>query len=305
FTLAASVGAWLIHHGVTTVLSGSAQIRMAIPGGQMSDRNDFMVAGTACIPMLVYIGWSYQGAYAKWLRPALKFGTVFAVGALFYSLSRGAFLGFTALLVWYGILTGRFFQRLPLVLLLGLVIAVTLPDVVIERMTTLKLGERQTESSAINRLEHMHTAVEVTLDFPLTGVGPAVFPHASRRYSAFTAEPHSLWLKCSAELGLPMLIFFLMLVARLLWRLNKVAGAARLRGDKDTEHFSTALSCALVGFLATGTFTSQFMSEYMWAIIALIGAFLATPIEQATGSEMVDGEEDAAAAQPALTAGSA
>jgi len=293
YTLAASVGIWMIHHGVNAILANEPEINMAIRGGQMSDRNDFMVAGTACIPMILYIGFQYDGPARKWVRIIAKAGAVFSAGALFFSLSRGAVLGFTALLFWYAVSTGRFFKRLfTVAAVAGLLIAI-MPAFVWERMSTIEMGEDQTESSAANRLIHMKTAVDVTLDYPLTGVGPSNFPIVSNRYtSEFMAEPHSLWLKCSSEYGLPMLIFFLLLVGRLLFRLRATAAAARRRGDRQTEALATTLNCALFGFLATGSFTSQFLSEYMWAIIGLIGAFLATPVQQvAPEGEPVD--EDA------------
>lgn len=297
YTLAASVGVWMIHHGFIAVLTGETQIRMSIPDSQMSDRNDFMVAGTACLPMIAYMGWHYVGKFQQFIRPVMKVGLGCAIAALFMSLSRGAFLGFFALAVWYGMWTGRLMRRLPLVLAGVVIIAMLLPAEVWERISTIEMNKRQSESSAMLRMEHMMTAVDVTLDFPITGVGPGVFWIASQRYSQFSAEPHSLWLKCSAELGLTMLIFFVMLVGRSLWRLRQVSKLARAHGDKQTEGFATALSCALVGFLATGSFTSQFMSEYMWAIIALIGAFLATPYEGSFVDPTKEGETDEADAE--------
>ena len=59
--------------------------------------------------------------------------------------------------------------------------------------------------------------------------------------------------------------------------LNELGQKAAAKNDKETEAFCTMLSCAIVGFLATGTFTSQFLSQYLWSIFALTGAFLATP----------------------------
>ncbi len=298
YTLAASVGIWMVHHGVNAILANEPEIHMAIRGGQMSDRNDFMVAGTACIPMILYIGFQYEGRARKWVRLLAKVGAVFSAGALFFSLSRGAVLGFTALLLWYAVSTGRFFRRLfTVVAVIGLLVLV-MPKFVWERMSTIEVSEDQTETSATNRLIHMKTAIDVTLDYPLTGVGPSNFPYVSSRYSVFNAEPHSLWLKCSSEYGLPMLVFFLLLVGRLIFRLRATATAAKLRGDRQTEALATTLSCALFGFLATGSFTSQFLSEYMWAIIGLIGAFLATPILHPAPEAGPSGEES-----PALRAG--
>ncbi len=291
YTLAASVGIWMVHHGVNAIVANEPEPYMAIRGGQMSDRNDFMVAGTACIPMILYIGFRYEGPARKWVRLLAKAGAVFSAGALFYSESRGAVVGFSALLLWYAVSTGRFFKRLfTVVAVAGLLVAV-MPGFVWERMSTIEVGEDQTESSAANRLVHMKTAVDVTLDYPVTGVGPSNFPIVSSRYSVFNAEPHSIWLKCSSEYGLPMLVFFLLLVGRLLFRLRASAALARRAGDRQTEALATTLNCALFGFLATGSFTSQFLSEYMWAIIGLIGAFLATPVQHLAPEGEPAGEE--------------
>jgi O-antigen ligase len=281
YTLAGSVGIWLAHHGLLGLLRGSPVIDMSIPGGQMSDRNDFLVAGTACVPMMLYAGFHYHWRWQKWVRPAILCGAGLAVLAAVFSLSRGAIVGFTALLIWYSFLTGRFFRRIAVGGLIAIAAVIFMPEFVWSRLATIETGEieYQTEGSARNRVEHMLTAVKVTLDHPLTGVGADNFPRVSLRYSTFDAEPHSLWLKCSAEYGLPMLVFFTLVVILLLVRLRRRARLARTLGDRDGEAMATALSCALFGFLATGTFTSQFLSEYMWAIIGLIGAFLATPLD--------------------------
>ena len=59
-----------------------------------------------------------------------------------------------------------------------------------------------------------------------------------------------------------------------------------------------------MGFLATGTWTSQFLSEYLWAIFALAGAFLAMPWspepEPAEPEALVG--EDTPPAEPATAA---
>jgi len=281
YTLAGSVGIWLAHHGLLGFIRMSPITDMAIPGGQMSDRNDFLVAGSACIPMMAFAAFHYKGPAQRWVRLGVKVLTILAIFAAVFSLSRGAMIGLAALLVWYSFLTGRFFKRIFLGATIAVVAIMLMPDFVWQRMSTIQTSEYQTESSAKHRVEHMKTAVKVTLDHPLTGVGSDNFPIVSNRFSVFAAEPHSLWLKCSSEYGLPMLVFFMLIVGLFFVRLRRRAALYRSLGDKEGEALATALSCALFGFLATGTFTSQFLSEYMWAIIGLIGAFLATPVDTA------------------------
>jgi len=302
FTLAASVGIWMAHHGLLALVRQEPLALMAIPGGQMSDRNDFLVAGTACLPLIFFVAFHYDWRWKRWVRPGAKVALVLSLSAFVFSLSRGAIVGLAILLVWYGLLTGRLVRRFAIATAVAAMLVVVMPDFVWERMSTIELGSQQSEGSARNRMEHMVTAVNVTLDYPLTGVGPDNFPPVSLRYSVFDAEPHSIWLKCSSEYGLPMLVFFVLIVGLLLVRLRNRAKLAAALGDKKGEAMATALSCALVGFLATGSFTSQFLSEYMWAIIGLIGAFLATPLEPAKSlTPENDPETEIAAAMAGAT----
>ncbi len=279
YTLAASVGVWMAHHGLLALIKNRPITDMAIPRGQMTDRNDFLVAGTACVPLMLYAAFHYQGRWQKAIRGGILLGSAFAIIAVVYSLSRGAMVGFALLLMWYSFLTGRFFRRIAVGGIIAIVALACMPQFVWERLSTIETEGEQTESSARHRVEHMVVAIRVTLDYPLTGVGADNFPIVSNRHSVFSAEPHSLWLKCSSEYGMPMLVFFVLLVFLFLSRLRQRAKLARALGDRGGEALATTLSCALVGFLATGTFTSQFVSEYMWSIIGLIGAFLATPLE--------------------------
>ncbi|MEE8104340.1 MAG: O-antigen ligase family protein [Planctomycetota bacterium] len=277
YALALSVGVWLIHYGVMTFFRQAQETAMAIPHGQMTERNDFLVAGTACLPMLCFMGWHYHGRhFRKPIRLLFKAGSVISISAFFFSLSRGAIVGLAALSVWYAIATGGILKRLPIAAVFVVIAFFALPQQTIDRMMTIEVEGEQSEGSAANRIEHMKNAIDVTLKYPLTGVGPNNFWKHVSKYGG-TAEPHSIWLKCSAEYGLPMLFFFLWIIGSLLLRLRNKARVARARGDKETESFCTMLSCAIVGFLATGTFTSQFLSQYLWSIFALAGAFLATP----------------------------
>jgi hypothetical protein len=301
YTLAASVGIWLSFQGFIAFIRMSPMIDMSIAGGQMSDRNDFLVAGTACIPLMLYVAYAYQGRWQAIIRKGAFVATFFGVVAGFFSLSRGAVLGFSMLLAWWAFLTGRFFKRVMLGALIAFAASFLMPSFVTDRMSTIEVGRHQTETSARNRVDHIITAVKMTLDYPLTGVGADNFPYVALRYSVFAAEPHSIWLKCSSEYGLPMLVSFVLFIGLLLVRLRRRASIARSLGDRDGEVMATALSCAIVGFLATGSFTSQFVSEYLWAILGVAGAFLATPVETPLdGTEPAPGSQvPAVAPQPA------
>jgi len=275
YALAYAVGIWMAWSGLHTLLKGSPEIHMSIPDGQMTDRNDFLVAGTGCLPLLIYTAFHYNGRWQKWVRIGTKAMVFLSVIAFFTSLSRGAIVGLTALIGFYAVATGRVGRRLIIAGCLLAIAVVVTPSFVWERLGTIDVSEEQTEQSAASRVAIMATAVEVTLDYPIFGVGPANFPHVALAYDWRAVEPHSIWLKCSSEFGLTMLVFFIAILVSLCTTLRRIAMAARARNDKDTEGLATALACAIFGFVATGSFTSQFLSEYLWAIIAVSGAFIA------------------------------
>ncbi|MHC4549825.1 MAG: O-antigen ligase family protein [Planctomycetota bacterium] len=275
YTLAYSVGIWLAWSGFHTLMRGAPEIHMSIPGGQMTDRNDFLVAGTACLPLLIYSAWNYTGPVQKWVRLGTKVLVGLSLIAFFTSLSRGAIIGLGALTIFYALGTGRTGKRFIVAGVLVVIALMLMPGFVWDRLATIEMGSDQTEASAAGRLRIMLVAVDVTLDYPIFGVGPRNFPHVALTYDWMAVEPHSIWLKCSAEYGLTMLIFFVGVVVSTCVALRRIAKKARADKDKDTEALATALCCAIVGFLATGSWTSQFLSEYLWVIIAVSGAFVA------------------------------
>lgn len=277
FTLAASVGIWSAQAGLHCLLTGNPEIGMRIPGGQMTERNDFMVGAVSAIPLIAYAGWAYCWRYQRVVRWIARAALLLTVVAVFFSLSRGAVVGITCLLFYYAIATGRFGRRFVIgAFVVGLAV-VALPSFVSERMGTIDMStDYQSDSSAASRLNLLKVGVRMSLDHPIVGVGPGNFRYMSQNYGHWQEnEPHSIWLKASAEYGFPVLILFTLLFLLLVRRLSQEAKLARLEGDRESELLATSLACSLVGFLATATFSSQFLSEFYWAICAVSGAFLA------------------------------
>lgn len=277
YTLAASVGLWSAQTAVVCLLRGVPLEHISIPGGQMTERNDFMVGAIAALPLIAYVGWAYEGRLQKWIRLAARGFLVLTVICVFLSKSRGAVVGLGLLFVYYVFATGRFGRKFMAASVLLAVALPLVPDFVAERMSTLEVSlEEQSEASASERLTMMRIAVDVAMDHPIVGVGNGAFPPISSSYGApAPLEPHSIWLKSAAEYGFPMLILFVLFVVRLLRSVSAERKRAVAAGDRRTERMAIALQCSIVGFLAPASFTSQFLSEYFWAICALAGAFVA------------------------------
>ncbi len=275
YTLAASVGLWAAQAGLHLASKGPGD-EVFIRGGQMSDRNDFMAGVLACLPMLVYIARSYDWRYKKLMRAAAWAMIAMSLVAMVRSNSRGAILGAGLLFAFFLLATGRIGKRLVLGGAVVVVALMFMPDSVVERMSTIEMStDVQTESSASNRLALAKIGIEMTLDYPITGVGPKNFTYLVTSYGFDTRhDPHTIWLKASAEYGFPMLMLFLLTIWLILSRLARERKFAAERGDRDTERLAITLSCSIVGFLGAATFLSQFLSEYFWAICCLTGAFI-------------------------------
>ena len=134
----------------------------------------------------------------------------------------------------------------------------------------------RSDGSAASRLNLLKVGIEMAASNPITGVGPANFPYLAQSYGHWTPhDPHNIWLKAAAEFGFPMLTLFVLTLLVLLKRLHTERRIAQQEGDRETEMLATALSCSIVGYCATATFTSIFLSEFLWAVIAVAGSFVA------------------------------
>jgi len=276
YTLAYSVGIWLAWSGFHAlfIMHGQASIYMSIRGGQMTDRNDFLVACTGCLPLMLFCARHYGGPYPRLVRLATFGMILLGLVAFPLSHSRGAFIGLAALIMFYIVAAGSTIRRRVLVLVVALAAVPLIPSHVWKRLDTISTEGEQVEASAVSRVESFWIGVHMTRDYPVFGVGPGSFPDVAARYSHNQHEPHTLWVKCSAELGIPMLAFFLMCLAYLSWNLRHITKTARKKRDLETADLAMALLCGIWGFLLTGSFTSQFLSEYLWNMIALAATFI-------------------------------
>ena len=122
--------------------------------------------------------------------------------------------------------------------------------------------------------------------YPLTGVGVAAFPVAEGTISPIAylqkegigvrwGAAHNSFVQIGAELGVPGLLAFVMLlfsVFRSLWRIGRPPPWAR-RAAQDEEVMAQALTASMVGFLVSGFFVSQAYSAFMYSMYAIVAGF--------------------------------
>lgn len=274
--LTLSVGVWSAQAGVIGLIKGVTK-DMGIPGGQMTDNNDFMAATVSIIPVLVYLSFSYVGPFRKSVKAMGILMTSLSLCAIVFSNSRGAALGLVAVLLLYLAFVSK--RRIREGLLVGAVVGATLfflPQSFWDRMSTIEIGAEQTESSASERLRMMKAAWVCTKDHPVFGVGPDGWLKVAFVYGGAALDPHNIWLKLASEIGIPGLLLYLVIPGYTLRRLMKVRTLATARGDKDTSAMAVALAMAILGYLMPSSFLSHPFSEFLWAWYGIGNAYAVT-----------------------------
>jgi hypothetical protein len=114
-------------------------------------------------------------------------------------------------------------------------------------------------------------ALRMIGDNPLFGVGPLNFKGLSTLYTGLDVGniAHNSFLEIAAELGLPALAVFVMLLAATFRTLGRVA---RLRGGPELRElagWAEGLRSGLLGFLVAGCFISAQYEKILWVTIFL------------------------------------
>lgn len=142
-------------------------------------------------------------------------------------------------------------------------------------------GDSTLDASARTRLALWTGAVRMIEDHPLFGVGYKMFPVYIYHYVPHTAETahlelhnrdaHNAYLLIGAEMGLPTLFLFLVLL------LNMFRISVRSYLASETLFWKTvsaAVICAIVSLVLTNMFGSRVISlvlaGYLWALLAIL-----------------------------------
>lgn len=139
---------------------------------------------------------------------ALACGALMVAGVI-VSFSRAGFLA----LVTAGVLTvfqARRRRGLAVVLVVSatLILLLAAPGQFSDRIATITHPDADRTGSAQERREVLIQSIKITLEHPITGIGPGNFQWAS---GAFIGT-HNIFTQVSSECGLPGLMFFLLML---------------------------------------------------------------------------------------------
>jgi hypothetical protein len=186
--------------------------------------------------------------------------------------SRGGFLG---LLVAGTVFVYR--RRGPgaaVVLVLALVLA-ALPTSLGERALGTVFEGRETpaglEYSNQAHVALFWAALRMIADAPLTGVGPYNFKDISTQYSGldYGLIAHNTYLELAAEVGLPALVLFSLVVFTTFRALRSVAALRGSPEQTELAGWADGLRAGLLGFLVAGAFISAQYEKFFWLTVFL------------------------------------
>jgi probable O-glycosylation ligase (exosortase A-associated) len=272
--IALSFGFYGVKVGLSGVLSlGSIKVLQG-PGGMLEDNNNFGLALTMGLPLLVQI------ARAE-LNPTIKRGVLAMIPlnvlTIFLTHSRGAFLALGATvmtLVWRS--RNRFLGLL--LVTVGGVAALSFVDrSYIDRLTTIKDFEQ--DGSAMGRLAAWQTALNMTKAHPVFGVGYGMF---QRNYWFFASGAehegkrvaHNAYLQILAECGVPAFCLYTSLIVISMWRLRQIRRRAqRLYHTSWILDYGAMFEGSMVAFIVGSTFLNRAQFDLYYHFVAIIVAF--------------------------------
>lgn len=228
-----------------------------------------LIYGSLAISMVVSLK-DYWGRYKKWIFYIFAAtGYMSVIGAS----SRGSQLALLAIGVWFLLKQKNGFKGLLVMLAMAAVLFYFLPD---EQMQRFK--EMGDDSNSLQRLAYWEYGLSnVIPKFPVLGVGYNNWlsylyysvPEGLGPYQT-VQEPHNIYIKAAAELGLIGLVVFIVLIFYAFVNNIRTRRMAKTIGSKFFYNLSFGLDAGLIGYLIAGNFVTVLFYPFFWVQIAMI-----------------------------------
>ncbi len=200
---------------------------------------------------------------------------LFCLHPLFFSYSRGAYLGLFAALLFFGIIKKRSLLAVLLVVVLGW--QVLLPSSVVDRISGTETENGKLESSANTRLKLWHQAGQVIAVSPLFGSGWNSFGYSIPDSEKLTVgvikltDPHNYYVKILCDFGAVGLLLLIILFLKafhsgyLLYRI----GNSQFQKGLGFAFMGTVIACMVTNMFGN-RFSFFVMGSYFWILWGLV-----------------------------------
>ncbi|MEN3363284.1 MAG: hypothetical protein V7606_558 [Burkholderiales bacterium] len=226
--------------------------------------NEFGLMFNMAFALALFCFINMPGGFAKWM---LGLVIVVLVAAIMLTFSRGAYIGFLAVMAWF-----LYTQRKFSIMLFGLVLIpaaiLVIPNAVVER-ATLGAQDRNLDTISAGRLDGIWRPLLPDVQAsPLVGNGlnAILWSEAAQRGAILkVAHPHSAYLGVLLDLG----VLGVLVIALFFWHMRRIFSAL---AEQSTEpiwrgFFRGAMACILlllVQGLTDDRFTPTFPQTFLW-----------------------------------------
>ncbi|MEZ5989674.1 MAG: putative O-glycosylation ligase, exosortase A system-associated [Planctomycetota bacterium] len=274
WTIALSLGFFGIKGGFHGLMSGGSPILRG-PGGMLEDNNDFALALTMSLPMLLYLGFLEK---SRWVHRVCIVATGLTMLTILLTHSRGGFLSMCVVL---GVFFWRSKQRwiaLGVMLLLVVAFFQFAPQHVIDRIYSI--GD-SSDSSAHSRLTSWAIALRMIGAFPVWGVGLRNFQDHYHEFaqglvpgSGFAFVAHNSYLQIWAEGGTVAFVLYIALLVACFWTLRRLRLASRrVPGADWIFNYSRMFEATMAGFVVGSVFLNRGHFDLIYHLFGIITAF--------------------------------
>lgn len=256
----------------------SGEERTSISEG-IYDPNDTALQFLMALPFLAWTFFSTKGFW-KLLTGAIA---IMLLAAIIATQSRGAFVGLivTLLVIVYQMRHSIRYGWLKAALVAGVLAALVVfygSTEYTERIATLfNPSEDYNLTSSTGRIELWKRGLDMMFNNPLFGVGIYTFLSADGMLYADAGSrwnaAHNSFIQLGAELGLPGIIAFLILIIGIMVRLKRVDNGSGKKFEFASV-YSKALLASFVAYLAAGFFLSAAYITPLYFLFGMSFAFL-------------------------------
>ncbi len=299
---------WIVHAFVfgafIVVLMGAAGITPGVVQGRfVGAAGQPNQLASILVPALALGGFAFASSASRVSRVLISVSLVGILYALLLTGSRGGLVGVAIALVGALILGGPLRKHVVVMLVVAVGIGVAYYGFVANTEAQNRVASFTAEGGT-GRLDLWTVSASVVADRPLLGVGAGNFPIVEPSYAIdainlsevrFIVDTpkvaHNTFLELQAELGVPGLIAFLLVVgAALVGAVRAITAAVEL-GDRELEYLARGITVGLVGFLATATFGSFQYHKQLWLLLGLAAALPFVVSQAGQGRQLTAGSD--------------
>jgi O-antigen ligase len=249
------------------------------------DANDLGMLIVCTLPLAILF---LRGNTSWVLRAFAAIVVLFSLKTIIKTGSRGAFLGMVAVMVFM-LFQFRAFSKQARIVAVSTVVSLMLligNETYWDMMATIlnpKDDYNWSGQSETGRMEVWKRGMGYMFSRPIFGVGARAFPVAEGTISEAAelqeygiglkwSAAHNSFVEVGAELGIPGLAFFCLVLATAFFACQKIGRTKPEPGRRpgDAAALGQALCTAIVGYVVAGFFLSQAYSAYMYVTYGII-----------------------------------